>query len=489
MTIGMTTMTTGTTIDPPVVRRASGLPVRFRIAIAVGLLVTVALTGAGLLMLLIGEARIDENIRDDAAQEMAEFAEFQRTGLDPETGESFQSLERLLRVYLERNVPAASELMMGYWDGGLRVASASDREGLLGDQEFRNAVERSVSTATSSQVVVTEWGEVYFDVLPLRDRGGAGAFVVAFFVEDEKGDLYELLRTYAVAALLALGLATALAAWQAGRLLTPVRTLRETAEEISETDLSRRLPVTGNDDLTDLTRTFNAMLSRLDQAFQGQRAFLDDAGHELRTPLTILRGHLELLDEHDAAEVEATRELLLDEIDRMARLVDDLILLTKADRPGFVTVGTVDVGDLVETVVGKLRGLGDRRWTVDAAPARMVSLDEQRITQALVQLAQNAVKHTVPGDEIGLGASVDADAVEFWVRDSGPGVPDDAKDRIFDRFVRLKGADSAPSEGFGLGLSIVSAIAEAHGGTVRVEDVTPRGARFVVRFPRAERKG
>ena len=479
--------TTETATESPVRGRpTSGLPVRYRIAIAVGLLVAVALTAAGLLMLLIGGARIEENIHDDAAQEMAEFEEFQRTGLDPGTGESFRSLERLLRVYLELNVPAASELMLGYWDGGLRVASASNRQALLRDKAFVEAVDSTVRSATGSRTITTAQGEVYFDVLPVRDDSNEGAFIVAFFVDDEKQDLYELLRIYAVAAVMALGLATALAAWQAGRLLTPVRTLREIAEEISETDLSRRLPVTGNDDLTDLTRTFNAMLSRLDQAFEGQRAFLDDAGHELRTPLTILRGHLELLDEHDADEVDHTRTLLLDEVDRMSRLVDDLILLTKADRPGFVAPDVVDVGGLVYRVVGKTRGLGDRRWVVDAAPRETARVDEQRITQALVQLAQNAVKHTGPGDEVGLGVTVDDGSVEFWVRDGGPGVPDDAKDRIFDRFVRLRTDDP---EGFGLGLSIVSAIAEAHGGSVRVEDVVPQGARFVVRIPAAERQG
>ena len=113
------------------------------------------------------------------------------------------------------------------------------------------------------------------------------------------------MRTYTIVALLALFTITALAAWQSGRLLAPLRTLRETAEEISETDLSRRLPETGNDDITALTRTFNGMLDRLEQAFVGQRQFLDDVGHELKTPLTVLRGHLELLDADDPAEVAA----------------------------------------------------------------------------------------------------------------------------------------------------------------------------------------
>ena len=153
---------------------------------------------------------------------------------------------------------------------------------------------------------------------------------------------------------------TAFAAVQSGRLLAPLRTLRETADEINDTDLSRRLPETGNDDITALTRTFNRMLDRLEAAFVGQRQFLDDAGHELKTPLTVLRGHLELLDVGSPEEIAETRELLLDEVDRMSRLVGELILLAKSDRPDFVTLRPVDLTGLTVDTLAKARGLGDR---------------------------------------------------------------------------------------------------------------------------------
>ena len=188
---------------------------------------------------------------------------------------------------------------------------------------------------------------------------------------------------------------TAVAAWVSGRLLSPLRTLRETADEIGETDLSQRLPVTGNDDITALTRTFNGMLDRLEAAFVGQRQFLDDAGHELKTPLTVLRGHLELLDTGSPEEVAETRELLLDEIDRMSRLVGDLILLAKSDRP-----------DFVQPAPGRPRGAHRPTWSPRPAGSATatgrstaradvkVVADEQRLTQAVLQLADNAVKHT-----------------------------------------------------------------------------------------------
>ena len=274
---------------------------------------------------------------------------------------------------------------------------------------------------------------------------------------------------------------TGLAAWQAGRLLAPVGRLSDTAEEISATDLSRRLPETGNDDITALTRTVNGMLVRLEDAFVGQRQFLDDAGHELRTPLTVLRGHLEVLDQGDPKDVAETRALLLDELDRMSRLVGDLILLAKTGRPDFLELRPVSLEPLTNTVLAKAKGLGDRDWKLDGTGDAMVLMDEQRITQAVLQLADNAVKHTEPGDEIAVGSSVGAGRARIWVRDTGPGVPLEDHERIFDRFARSQVADE--DEGFGLGLSIVSAIAEAHLGTVTVEDAVPTGACFVVTLP------
>ncbi len=149
------------------------------------------------------------------------------------------------------------------------------------------------------------------------------------------------------------------------------------------------------------------MLARLELAFVGQRQFLDDAGHELKTPLTVLRGHLELLDPDDPDEVAETRALLLDEIDRMARLVGDLILLAKTDRPDFLAPSPVSVERLTHTLLSKARGLADRDWQLDGAAEGIVVMDEQRITQAVLQLADNAVKHTETGDTIAIGSEID----------------------------------------------------------------------------------
>jgi two-component system OmpR family sensor kinase len=493
----MTTMTTTTegTTTPTMADRAAparaGLSVRVRITTAVAVLVATALGATGALVYALGTNRVDnETIPDAIEQEIAELKGFQENGIDPATRRRFTSIEPLVQEFLERNVPAPSELLVGIWDGRVQVSNTSRRVELREDPAFLDAVLPRIETGGTDEIQ-TRWGEVRLDVLPLRSRDDpdeVGAFVVAYFVQDELAPLQRIMRTYAVAATLALVLVTAVAAWLAGRLLAPVRTLRRTAEEIGGGDLSRRIPEVGNDDLTDLTRTVNAMLARLEHAFAGQRAFLDDAGHELRTPLTILRGHLELVDPDDSEDVARTRELLLDEVDRMSRLVDDMILLTKADRPGFLTVAPVAVESLLESVAGKVRGLGDREWWVESRARGRAELDEQRVTQALLQLAQNAVKHTGPGDTVELGSADGPDGtLHLWVRDTGPGVADQDKEAVFRRFAR--GREAVSDEGVGLGLSIVSAIAAAHGGTAHVEDGVPApGARFVLTLPRTPKE-
>jgi signal transduction histidine kinase len=243
--------------------------------------------------------------------------------------------------------------------------------------------------------------------------------------------------------------------------------------------------VASEDDVADLARAFNTMLDRLAHAIETQRQFLDDAGHELRTPLTVLRGHLEVLDPDDPADVRETRDLLLDETSRMGQIVEELVLLAKAERSDFVTVAPVDLGRLTDDVHDKARALGARRWVVDARADVEVPADVHRLTQAVLQLADNAVKFTGPDDEVGIGTQVVAGPsgrqVRLWVRDTGPGVPPEEADRIFDRFARGSTTGGAP--GSGLGLAIVRAIAQGHGGDVTVQQSDAGGARFVMTWP------
>ena len=475
----------GTTTEPQPPRgrdarpNRSGVSVRTRITATVALLVALTLAGAGLIVYAIEVDRIEEDTVREVQQELDEFARTQENGVDPETNRPFADLESMMRVFLERNVPDDDELLVA-WVGDAPDVQSPDNDPLPSDPAFQDAA-RPLVTAGGSTRIDTDRGEVLITAQPTRQGDDTGALLVVNFLAEDRSELLDTMRTYAIVSALSLGLVTGLAAWQSGRLLAPLRTLRATAEEIGETDLSRRIPETGNDDITALTRTVNGMLDRLEAAFVGQRQFLDDAGHELKTPLTVLRGHLELLEAGDPAEVAETRELLLDEVDRMSRLVNDLILLAKSDRPDFVAFGDVDLGELTDDVLAKARALGPRDWRIDAAAEVVVRMDAQRVTQALLQLADNAVKHTGEGDTIAIGSSYDAGSVRLWVRDSGPGVAPADRELIFERFGRAAAAEN--DEGFGLGLSIVRAIAVAHGGTVEVTDAAPRGSQFVITLP------
>jgi len=474
----MTTRTTSATTDRAT-RRLAQVSVRTRITVLIALLTAVAMSGAGALVHTLESARIERAVNDQIDQEIAEFRELR---IDPSTGREFDDVGSLLNVFLTRNVPDDDEMLVGYERGEVpeRTRNRYGQE-VLDEPAFQEAVGDLTDGGGTRVIESPAFGETWVTVVPVLNKQGAGALVIVNFLADEHDELRQTLRTYALVALLSLGLITTIAAFQSGRLLAPLRTLEATAREITTTDLSRRIPERGNDDITALTGTINGMLERLDAGFAAQRRFLDDAGHELKTPLTVLRGHLELLDQGDPVELAETRDLLLDEVDRMSRLVEDLILLAKTRRPDFLVVGEVDLDQLTRSLLAKARALGERDWRLDGSDAGTVLLDEQRITQAVLQLADNAVKHTDPGTVVAIGSAREAGRVRLWVRDAGDGIAPADREAVLERFGRSH--VRAGDDGFGLGLSIVRAIADAHGGTVVIADAEPRGARVEITLP------
>ena len=223
------------------------------------------------------------------------------------------------------------------------------------------------------------------------------------------------------------------------------------------------------------------MLDRLQAAFAAQKDLVSDAGHELRTPITIIRGHLELLGD-DPRERRETVELVCDELDRMSRFVGDLLLLAQAEQTDFVQTGDLDLDALTEELMAKASALAPRDWQLESIGVGRLTADRQRLTQAVMQLAQNAVQHTVEGDRIALGSALADGHARLWVSDAGTGVGAADRDRIFDRFARGSGARR--SQGAGLGLAIVRVIAEAHGGRAELERSRPgAGATFTMTIP------
>lgn len=182
----------------------------------------------------------------------------------------------------------------------------------------------------------------------------------------------------------------------------------------------------------------------------------------------------------DPAEREETVRIVLEELERMSRIVEDLLLLAKSERPDFVSPEPVQLGELTADVFVKARALGDRDWSLAGLADAEVHLDAQRITQAMVQLAQNAVQHTVPGQQVAIGSRVQEGRVELYVADSGPGVQPQDAGVIFERFRRGTARRGARGTGAGLGLAIVKAIAEGHGGRVELRPTEGGGATFVL---------
>lgn len=465
------------------------VPVRTRVLAAVLAVAAVGMLLAGLTSHLLQQQRVDARIDASLAQEVAEFRALAATGVDPRTGAPFTSVEALFFVALERNIPDRNEGIVAMIDGEVAlVPSAEVATVRLEDDDAFVDLMRGVPADARVRVTTAETGlgTLHYVAVPVRVEGdpASGLYAVAYVRDLEQADVVASFQTYAVVALVALVVVGAVGWVVAGRLLHPVRLLTETAQRISDTDLSGRIAVSGTDDLSDLARTVNAMLDRLEAAFSTQREFLNDVGHELRTPITIVRGHLELMETGDPDDVAETRALALDELDRMRRLVDDLLVLAKARRPDFIRAAPVELDRLTDEVLDKARPLGERDWQVDARAAEAVELDQQRITQAWLQLVANAVKVTEPGQVVAVGSRINGGAVQLWVRDTGPGVAPADAERIFERFVRAgpdRGTHGDP--GSGLGLAIVRAIAEGHGGSVRVQSSPGSGATFVMELP------
>lgn len=429
--------------------------------------------------------RLDQRMDADLRQEAEELRRL-ASGNDPMTGETFgPRVRRIFKVYLQRNVPSRNEALITLVGGEPFLRSRPVVPYRL-DRDSELVARWAAIREPDRGRVDTPAGRVEYLAIPLRvNRETLGVFVAAIFAERAEAEADSAVRAAGAVGfgLLVLG---SLLAWRlADRVVRPVTALTLTARSISELDFGARIPVRGRDQVAQLATTFNEMLDRLERAFAAQRRFVDDASHELKTPLTIVRGHLELLDD-DPREREATLALVTDELDRMARIVQDLLLLANHGRPDFLSLDAVEVGALSDELYAKATALGSRQWVLEERGQGTIVADRQRLTQAVVQLAQNAARYGAGGGAITLGSRVADGEARFWVRDRGPGIPHEEQKMIFERFRR--GASTRRSEGAGLGLAIVKAIAEAHEGRIELDSHPGVGATFTVVIP-AHRPG
>ena len=397
----------------------------------------------------------------------------------------FQSSEQLLERFIQRSSPDTDEQILAVVDGRVVLRSGGSDLRLDQNQSFLN-----LATAVSSTTVgdfELEGEQFRWISVPVSSEVDSGFLVSVFSLESQQAQANAALASFIGIALLALSLVSLLGWFGSGRIFRPIKQISSAAAEIGHANLSGRVPVSGNgNELDQLAIEFNSMLDRVEQSFENQKQFVDDAGHELRTPLTVIRGHLDLLANDPKANAQSM-DIVRDELARMSRLVSDLQTLTKSNQPGFTKKESIDLQVLGDELFVKAEALAERTW-IQAPFDQGVDyeLDRQRITQAVLQLADNACSQTKPGDQIEIGISATNTEISIFVGDSGPGIPERDRERIVKRFAR--GANhSEHGEGSGLGLAVADAIARAHDGRLEIGDSSLGGAKVAIVLPRGEK--
>ena len=431
------------------------VPIRLRVAAAFAVSMAVVLAGTGLFLY----ARLDSHLRAALdrelrvrAQDLASLVGDPRASLAPggrlvESGESYAQL----------------------LDPSGRVLDATSPLGsipLLAGDELRRATHGPLFADRTSVPGLDEPSRLL--ATPVRHGTAPAVLVVGATREDRKETLAHLRNELLIAGPIALALATLAGYLLAGLSLRPVERMRRRAAEISAETPGERLPVPATrDELERLGETLNEMLARLEDALRRERDFVADAGHELRTPLALLRTELELASRH-GEPAEELREAIgrsAAEVDRIAQLAEDLLLLARSERGRLpLHVERLEVSEVLARVADRFAWRAeDARRALRVCPPEgvAVSADRLRLEQALANLVDNALRHG--NGEVTLSAVRVDGSVELHVTDEGDGMTGDFLERAFDRFTR--GDGTRATGGAGLGLSIAKAIAEAHGGT------------------------
>ena len=292
------------------------------------------------------------------------------------------------------------------------------------------------------------------------------------------------LQWLALAALISLAIGGAVLFLALRRTLTPLRDLAATARVTELASLGSRVPEprTG-DEVGSLAREFNTMLARLERAAESQREFMATVSHELRTPITIARGHIETLETiglHDPGSVSETAAVVREELMRMGRLVEDLMALARSETEGFIRPARLELPAFLAELELRLTGLAVEGVRVGEAPDVAIAADGERLAQALLNLVVNADVHTPPGTSVMVTSRMQDGWAVFAVLDDGPGMDDVIRRDAFSAFVT--GGDGAAGGSTGLGLAVVRAVAEGHGGDVALESGTA-GTAVTLRIP------
>ena len=341
-------------------------------------------------------------------------------------------------------------------------------------------------------------GTLSYRVLVQRDPGPSQQiYVTAASLASVYAAVSRLIRILVIVGAVALAAATLASWWLIRRGLRPVDRMVDTAAAIAAGDLSRRVPDAGSrTELERLGGALNEMLTQIEHAVQARarseerlRRFIADAAHELRTPLTSLRGYAELYRQgalRDPASLDNAMRRIEGEGARMARLVEDMLLLARLDQQRGLERKDVDLVGIVREAVSDFRVVApDHPLTDELVETATVNGDRIRLRQIVDNLLTNARTHTPPSTPVLIAVARRGEWAELSVRDEGPGITEEDQARVFERFWRADPARVRRTGGSGLGLAIVASLVQAHGGTVDLQSEPGHGATFMVRLPLA----
>ena len=452
----------------------SRLPIRVRIMVGFALAMLLVLAAAATFVYLQQRADLTETINESLEQRSDDVSvAFGRSGSGLAGADPGVALSDPEEAFVQILTPGGRRV-----DGTRQVVSpALSPEEARGASQASMLLERRVPNIEGTARILAR---------PLNAEQRPRVVVVGITLADRDETLSNLVRSFLIGIPVAVLIASGIGYQLAKAGLAPVEAMRVRAKRISLDRGEERLPVpAANDEIRRLGETLNEMLARLEESFQRERRFVADASHELRTPLTVLKAELEaaIRISGDDPEVRKSLVVALEETDHLAQLAEDLLLIARAadGRLPLKREG-LDLHELLERTgqrfADRARGQG-REIRVDAGVGGTVWADPLRARQALGNLVDNALRHG--RGEIRISARAEPRWAEIEVSDEGDGVPASVAPRAFERFA--SGDSGRASGGAGLGLAIVHAIAEAHGGTVTIVDTNSAGATVRLRFP------
>lgn len=474
-------------------------------------------------LLVLGIAIIGIGIwninRAESKQSREIVASFQSFVKQQQKNGSITTTANMLQAFIRSQNSHPTLGMLGYIDENLKFYRYHYNRDIYNDEELIKGIAKRFDNKNISLYrLKTSTNHYTITSIPIEVKGSEpGHFVMVEKHSDNVEPVIAIGKIYVALSLLVMLLTITATIRTSVTLLHPLKEMREILYSItSEEDLSKRLPISGDTDLGELARQTNLMLGRIQTAFDKEQQLLNDIRHELRTPISALRVNLELMNINDPTDCARSQQMAIEQIDLLQRLTESLETTAQIDRPDFVRPNLENLTDLTLDIYAMVHNLGNFQWKLEPLCEEEAYVDRQRIIQAVLQLCQNASKFTQPGSPIWIGMSVDeapvlkdADgsvvpgvsaitpatstslpknshlsSLYIWVRDNGIGIEEKNQRRIFDRFARV----DHKIPGSGLGLTIVNAIARAHGGNLSVKSRFGIGSVFTLEIPLVKHK-